>query len=260
VALFSDASDVIMMPPIFYVPLEQINKEATLLNRDESRHAVNILRLKRSAQVMVVDGLGTAYRGEISKIARDGEVSVKIYSEVRNFGEPLVRLTLAAGLSSSYKFDSVVQKGTELGVTRFVPILTAKSKVKIDDPKRARSRQKRLEKVALASIKQCRRAYRPIVSLPVKFEQFMSEVDKDELRLIFDTTDNARPFSELEIDSSVRRVCLLVGPESGFSREERERALESGFVLVGLGSRLLRTETAGPVACALLMNRLGELR
>lgn len=249
-----------MRPPIFYAPSVQMNKEAVPLDRDESRHAIKILRLKRSAQVIVVDGLGTAYRGEVSKIARDGKVSVKIYSEVRNFGEPLVKLTLAAGLSTSYKFDSVVQKGTELGVTRFVPILTAKSKVKIDDPKRARLRQKRLEKVALAAIKQCRRAYRPLISLPIEFERFMSEVDKDELRLIFDTSDNARPFSELEIDLSVKRACILVGPESGFEPEEREMALESGFVPVGLGSRQLRTETAGPVACALLMNRLGELR
>jgi 16S rRNA (uracil1498-N3)-methyltransferase len=247
-------------PPIFYASPECRHDEIIQLPDSEGHHAVNVMRLSLADPVIVVDGLGTAYRGEIADIAGRKKVEVSIDVEIRNFGEPAVELTLAAGLSAGFKLDSVIEKGTELGVKKFVPVITEKSKVRLDDPKRAAARTRRLEKVALAAIKQCRRSYRPDISLPIGFAEFLRQVDAESVKLIFHPGDASESLENVLLTNPVKRVTLLVGPESGFASEEVRSANQAGFMTVSLGPRALRTETAGPVACALIMNMLGELR
>jgi 16S rRNA (uracil1498-N3)-methyltransferase len=229
-----------------------------VLSAPESRHAVKVLRLKKGEPVIVVDGLGIAYQSEIIT-ASTSNLQVRVFNVHRNFGEPGIRLTLAAGLSAGGKFNEVVQRGTEIGVSRFIPLLTDKSKVKLDDPKRHNNRQKRLEKVALAAMKQCRRSYRPDISGPVLFDEYVKEFDDSALNIIFHTDSESRTLNNLEIRTNIKRVNLLVGPEAGFSSEEVIKAVKSGFIPVSLGRRILRTETAGPVVSALVLQLLGEL-
>jgi len=248
-----------VQPPIFFAPPENRDGDLIVLPLDETRHASRVLRLSAGEIVVVIDGLGGASRGEIvSTTAR--KTTVRIHSDRRDFGETTVRLTLAAGLSTGSKFDSVVQRGTELGVKRFVPLITEKSAIKMDDPRRARSRVTRLQKVALAAVKQCRRSYLPEIALPTTLTDFLGEFDSEDTGLIFHPTSKARALADLTLDAHMKRLTLLVGPESGFSEEEIEVAVETGFTPVSLGDRVLRTETAGPVAVALLMDRLDELR
>ncbi len=248
-----------MQTHLFYAPPENHNIDKITLPDTESHHARKVLRLDKGEPVIVIDGLGNAYRGEIATGKYSKKTEIAIHNKIRNYGEPNIRLTLAAGLSTRYKFDTVVEKGTELGVKRFVPLLTEKSKVKMDNDKRKKSRISRLEKVALAATKQCRRSYRPDIAAPLNFKEFMKEIDPESLNLIFHPGENGTLFSNLEYDKEYRRACLLVGSESGFSNTEILLAKEAGFQQVALGERILRTETAGPVVCALLMNALGEL-
>jgi 16S rRNA (uracil1498-N3)-methyltransferase len=246
--------------PVLYAPPERITAETVILPSKEAHHAVKVLRLRTGAMVMIIDGLGSGYRGTVEKVKRSGEVEVAIHSHVRNWGEPAVRLTLAAGLSLGDKFDSIVQRGTEIGVMRFVPLLTSLSRVKIEEPKRARSRVTRLERVALAAIKQCRRSYRPEISQPVKLSEFLKETDESAVNLLFHPAEHARSLGNIEFPTEVRRVTALVGPESGFDEAEVEQAVAAGFDVIGMGDRILRTETAGSVISALLMEKLGEFR
>ena len=248
-----------MQSPIFYALPENIDDKKIILPDAESHHARKVLRLGKGEPVIVIDGLGSAYRGEIITGQLSKKTEITIHNVIRNFGEPNIRLTLAAGLSTNYKFDTVVEKGTELGVKRFVPLLAEKSKVKIDDPKRIKSRISRLEKVALAAAKQCRRSYRPDISAPVKFMDFLKETDPESLNLIFHPGNDGTLFHNLEIYKDYKRASLIVGSESGFSNMEILQAKEAGYKQISIGSRILRTETAGPVVCALLMNKLGEL-
>jgi len=245
-------------PPIFYAPPDQLLNDTVELPRTESHHALTVMRLKPAAIVMVVDGVGNACRGEILAGGKEN-VRVRVHSRRRDFGEPAVRLTLAAGLSIASKFDEIVEKGTELGVKRFVPIISEKSKVRIEDASRARAKVTRLEKVALAAMKQCRRSYRPEISVPVNLEQFLREVDRESLNLIFVPSKPSRPLDQLKIESGTKRATVLVGPEAGFSDEEVDQAIAAGFIPVSMGSRILRAENAAPVACALVMHALGEL-
>lgn len=243
--------------PIFYAPPEKIGAEQAILDRTESGHLVKVLRLKKGAMVLVVDGLGMAYQGEVDRVGKN-EAVIRLHSTTRNFGEPSARLTLAAGISTGDKFDSVVQKGTELGVKRFVPIISERTTVSITDPKRQKSRVRRLEKVALSAMKQTRRAYRPDIATPTKFADFLKETEKESLNLIFHPSPAGAQIAQLKIPTETKRVSILIGPESGFSDEEAAQAAQAGYQVVSLGARVLRTETAGPVACALVMNALGE--
>lgn len=249
-----------MEPAIFYAEPARVTDTGVTLPRTEAHHAAKVLRLKKGDLVIVVDGLGSAYRGSISRLGRSGIVDVTFHSVTRNFGEPNVVLTLASGLSTGHKFDMIVEKGTELGVKRFVPIITEKSRVKIDDPGRARTKVARYEKVALASMKQCRRSYRPEISAPISFKDYLRELDSGSVNLIFHPSPPAGNIEDFPLDPGVKRVVIMVGPESGFSADEVAMAVDRGASPVSLGRRVLRTETAGPVACAIVMNKLGELR
>ncbi|HPI33494.1 MAG TPA: RsmE family RNA methyltransferase [candidate division Zixibacteria bacterium] len=246
--------------PIFYAPPEDLSGDAVVLRGDEAHHALRVLRLGIGDRLLVIDGLGAARRGEIVEAgARGATVTVRVRDTIRNFGEPAVRLTLAAGLSAGAKFDAVVQRGTELGVQRFVPILGEKSKVRMEDAGRAAARVRRLEKVALAAVKQCRRSYSPEIALPTGLESFLAYTDPEALNLVFHAAPGGKPLSAQAIPPGVSRVSLLVGPEAGFSEAEAGRAIAAGYAPISLGPRILRSETAGPVVCALVMHALGEL-
>lgn len=247
-----------MDTPIFYAPPETWENGVIALSAAEAHHAQDVLRLRDGALVTVVDGLGQAADGELVP-AGGRKLAVRIHATTRNFGEPFIKLTLAAGLSAGSKFDEVVEKATEIGVSRFVPLITEKSKIRLDDAVKAKTRTARLEKVALAAIKQCRRSYRPGIALPMKLSQFVKETESSSLNLIFVPSESSVPLSRVELPSDVRRATLLVGPESGFGEDEIRLALAAGYRAVSLGPRILRTETAGPVCAALVMQRLGEL-
>ncbi len=243
--------------PLLYAPPEAVRDDLILLPSSEAHHVATVLRMGIGEPVTVVDGLGVAYDGEIRSIEKKA-VTVAVRTIVRNYGEPFVRLTLAAGMSAGEKFDTVVEKGTEVGVSRFVPVISEKTKVRFDDDKRVINRVERLEKVALAAMKQCRRSYRPDISQPLTMREYLQESVDAELKLIFHPSERAMALSKVVPKGAPKRVAVLVGPESGFSPVEVELATESGFLPVHLGRRILRAETAGPVAVALVMYRLGE--
>ncbi len=247
-----------MEAPLFHVPPDEVSGTSIELPAAEARHAVRVLRMKKGDPAIVVDGRGMAYRGFLEKTSA-GAVTIAVHQTLRNLGEPIVKLTLAAGISTAGKFDTVVQKATELGASRIVPLTCAKARVKLDDPKRAESRRKRLSKVALAAMKQCRRSVCPSIDAPMLFGDFLAESPEYDRRIIFDSRPPHRLLADVLDGAGLRAVAVLVGPESGFSQEEILAARAAGFDVVGMGARVLRTETAAPVACALVMSALDEL-
>jgi 16S rRNA (uracil1498-N3)-methyltransferase len=248
-----------VLPPVFYAPPECREGEIINLPALEAKHAARVLRLKRGAIIVIVDGLGNACRAELTAVSIKA-VTARAHSEIREMGEPSVRLTLAAGLSTGMKFDSVVQRGTELGVSRFIPLLTEKSLVAIEDSVRARTKLSRWRNVSIAAMKQCRRSRIPDVSAPTPFRKFLQQFDRADTGIIFHPGQNAVSSDSLMPAKGLKRITLAVGPESGFDDEEVAAAVQAGFVCVSLGQRILRTETAGPVAVALVIAKLGEFR
>lgn len=248
-----------METPIFFAPPDRVEGDTISLPPEEAHHAKQVLRLSVGDAVMVVDGEGMAYRAEVSDLKVKRAALVQIHDRLRGMGEPMLKLTLAAGLSTAQKFDTIVQKGTELGVSRFVPLLTEKSKVSLEDPGRAKAKVTRLNKVALAAMKQSRRSVLPQIATPMTFDDFLATIDRDDSLLIFHPDKMAVPLTSMPEDELGPRITALVGPESGFSGGEVVDAVKAGFDVVNLGDRVLRAETAAPAICALLMFYCGEL-
>jgi 16S rRNA (uracil1498-N3)-methyltransferase len=247
------------MNQVFYTPPDNIIGEWVTIKGSEAHHLRNVMRARKGDSIMVVDGVGNGYKSVIEKRSPK-EISCRVLSRVRHFGEPMVHVTLAAGLSTGYKFDEVIQRGTELGVCRFIPLLTEMSKVKMDSDRREKAKLARWSKVAVASMKQTGRSFLPEIEPIRGLVDVFNIIDETAMRILFDSSHGSRRLEDLEIPPETKNYTLFVGPESGFSRIEIELARENSCSIMTLGRRALRTQNASPVAVAILMHILGELR
>ena len=247
------------MNQVFYALPDDIIGEWITIRGDEAHHLKNVMRAGKGDTIMVVDGIGNGYKSVIEK-ASPKQMSCRVLSQVRHFGEPMIHVTLAAGLSTGYKFDEVIQRGTELGVSRFIPLQAEKSRVKIESDRREKAKLTRWNKVAVASMKQTGRSFLPVIDPISECSDVLGRSGEAMMKILFDSAHGSRSLADLELSPDIKNYTLFVGPESGFSRAEIELAKESGCAIVGLGRRVLRTQNASPVAVALLMHILGELR
>lgn len=215
----------------------------------EARHMKAVLRLKTGDMVRLIDGQGTAHLCQIDGF-KGKDVLCSIIKTVRRSGEADISLTLAAGLSSGYKFDVVIEKGTEAGISRFVPLLTDKGKVKVEESAKLKRKMNRWRRVAEAAAKQSGRSVIPEISEPVKFSDYISGVDKAHTWLFHPQTGESRSNWP---KYSVAEVTVVIGPESGFSPAEIELAKQRNINIISIGDRILRTETAGIIIPALFI-------
>ncbi|MCA1613961.1 MAG: 16S rRNA (uracil(1498)-N(3))-methyltransferase [Acidobacteria bacterium] len=257
----------------FYAPPEAFTpgRLHVALSREETAHLTNVLRLREGAEVFVFDGEGheflCAVGPEAKRRAREATLRVLGLAEPPHKESPL-RLTLAPAMLKGEKFDLVVQKATELGVTRIVPVEAERAEVRLpgspEEPAAAK-RVARWRRIAVEAAKQSGRARVPEVRAPIHLTTLLSEVahdldGADELRLIFSERDG-RGLSETlgGAGDAPRRVTALVGPEGGWEDAEIEQATAAGWHAVTLGGRTLRAETAAVVAAALLQHLCGDL-
>ena len=158
----------------------------------------------------------------------------------------------------SEKFDLVVQKATELGVTRVVPLLTERADVRIREPQDAKRKLERWQRIALESAKQCGRARLLIIDEPLSFADALSELGNAELRIMF-AERSGEPLNETLGAKPAKSIAALIGPEGGWADEEIEQARASHWKIVTLGGRILRAETAAIAVAVLLQHRFGDL-
>ncbi len=225
------------MLPIFYTSPENIKDDEAILIGEEARHLYKVLRLTKGEAVTVVDGRGNGYRSQIELIS-DKEVRCRIFAPIRNFGEPLHYVTLAAGLSTGSKFDEVIEKGTELGISRFVPLITQKSKIRADEEGGSSKKTERWRKVAIAAMKQCGRSVIPDIVTIIQFDNLFKLPNLGQV-ILFDPSSTNTPFEDYKLDAGQKYFTLVVGPESGFSAAELDLTREKGAALVSLGTRVL---------------------
>jgi 16S rRNA (uracil1498-N3)-methyltransferase len=245
--------------PVFYTPPEKIYGETLELTGSECHHVGRVMRLKKGDVIVVVDGAGNGYKVGIERISPK-KIDCNIISRIRRLGEPLYQVTLVVGLSTGYKIDEVIRQTTELGVVRFIPVITEKSKVKIDDEKRQKARLTRWQKVAVAAVKQSGRSFFPSVEPIIDYQDVFSRYSDLGEKIIFSPEPASIPLEGLKHADDERIFSVFVGPESGFTGEEIELARANGCTVATLGKRILRSENASVVVVALLMHILGELR
>lgn len=238
--------------------------EIVSLAAGDAVHLTRVLRLSAGAPVRLFDGRGGEYDGEVSEIAGPEMVRVRLVRRARASAESPLALTVAQALLKGGKMDDVIRQVTELGVTRILPFFAERS-VSRPDPRRMAGKLDRWRRIARESLKQCRRSREPEVADPVSFDAMLTAGADADVRLFFwenaagaARTSGGADGSEPEADRP-ESVFAVLGPEGGFGETEAEAARAAGFVLAGLGPRILRAETATVAACAVLQARYGDM-
>ncbi len=262
----------------FYAPPQSFSPDKTrvTLDAEESHHLRAVLRLSAGDAVAVFDGAGREYKCLIvgasnetgeksSKRAREvHQIELRVMEEIAApHAESPLRLTLAVALLKNEKFDLVVQKATELGASKIVPIETLRADVKL--AANSLTRISRWQRVALEAAKQSGRAFVPHVSEAVTFAKLIEEQKSDECLMfteqaggnLFDAVARWREASN-EF-SNEKAMTAIVGSEGGWVDAEIEQARGAGWSLVTLGGRTLRAETAAITVAALLQHLCGDL-
>lgn len=225
------------------------------LPQAQAHHAAQVLRLREAEELVLFDGSGGEWRARILAIGkRSVRVEVGEHDAVER--ESRLRVTLLQGLSSADRMDTTVQKAVELGVAAIQPAACEKSVVRLN-PERAASRQAHWRRVAIAACEQCGRNRVPEVHLPLRLADYRLPAGARGAVLAPDASDGLGAVAGP--DARTEGVLVLaVGPEAGFSADEERGLVAAGFQPVKLGERILRTETAGPAALAVLNCLAGE--
>jgi 16S rRNA (uracil1498-N3)-methyltransferase len=256
----------------FYAPPDAFAPDgATVkLAREEAQHLRNVLRLKAGDEAFVFDGEGREYACIVAgdatagrgRAAETATLEVRARVEPERAESPL-DLTLALALLKGEKFDLVVQKATELGVWRIVPVETKRADVRLLRAGReATDRVARWRRLALEAAKQSGRARLPEVCAPVVFDSLLeAETAAGATRRLFFTERDGRGLVETlrEWPERPAKLTALVGSEGGWEDEEIERASRAGWHAVTFGGRVLRAETAAIVVTGLLQHLYGDL-
>jgi 16S rRNA (uracil1498-N3)-methyltransferase len=222
-----------------------------------AQHVMRVLRLRSGAALTVFDGRGGEYTATLELAGRD-TATVEIGEHRSIERESPLRITLLQGLARGERMDWVVQKATELGVRRIVPVATARSVVQLDT-ERGSKRTDHWLAIAAAACEQCGRNTLPEIAAPLSFEAALRETAAIELRLALhpDSWESLR--TVLGAHAARPETVLLIGPEGGLDETEIALARQGGFRVAHLGPRVLRTETAGIAALAALQCLAGDL-
>ncbi|AYE33365.1 RsmE family RNA methyltransferase [Clostridium septicum] len=247
----------------FFTPRENFSENECTILGDDVKHIYKVLRLAEGEKVILNNCNGEEFLGAIKSVGKQ-EVVVSILEKLDIDNESEVKIYLFQGLPKSQKMDLIVQKGTELGICEFIPTLTSRVDIKL---KGDFKKLDRLNRIALEAAKQSKRSIVPRVTEPVSFESAISEIKLMDLMIV--PYENAENFGvktlmeELKNKDydlrKIKKIGILVGPEGGFEEDEIAILKENGAYIITLGSRILRTETAGFVATSLIQYELGDL-
>ena len=243
----------------FFISPERITGDLVEFPPDLSRQMDRVLRMSAGDPVIALDNTGYEYAVTLSFVDSDRTLG-RITDRGPGSGEPRVHLTLYQAAMKSDRFEWVLQKGTELGVGRFVPVVTLRTMRR--DATQSSNRRARWLRIIREAAEQSERSILPELGDPVSLEEALDHAPrpmilaweqeaKRSTRSAFDGLSESRAIQQ--------EMSAFVGPVGGFDSEEIELARSRGAVTVSLGRRVLRAETAAIVLVTAIMNELGEL-
>lgn len=252
----------------FYAPPDNIDGSIATLSADETHHLMHVLRMTPGDPAFVFDGCGNEYKCSFRSF-KDSHAQLEIGGDALNdIVESPIDLTLAQGLAKGEKFDFIIQKATELGVSRIAPLITRYAGVRLDDQQISR-RVERWQRISLEALKQCGRRKLVEITAPRTIRDFVGAAksppvlhaspDLHPALLLFSERGGIAATEALTQISQSCPVVALIGPEGGWSDDELDLLHQYGCKSVTLGPRVLRTETAAVVAVTLIQHALGGL-
>jgi 16S rRNA (uracil1498-N3)-methyltransferase len=243
----------------FFIEPAALQKPVVAIEGSEVRHIKNVVRLKPGDKIRVFDGEGFEYDASIDRFCAD-RVEIKIGRKFPGTKESPVQIAVAQALLKEKKMDRLLRHLCELGVTRWIPFICERS-VPTPGQKRLSARAQRWNKIVKESCKQCQRSKLPEIINTLTFEDILEYGQSCDLKIVFYENESAtlKSLKAPNPPATPRKILLILGPEGGFSDQEIENARAAGCVVAGLGSRILRAETAAIAACTLMQFLYGDM-
>lgn len=242
----------------FFTPSELFTDTHAFIQGDDVKHIYKVLRVAKGEKVAINNLCGEEFLGEVEDVNKQ-EVVIRILEKLDINNESELEIYLFQGMPKATKMDLIVQKGVELGMRGFIPVITDRVDVKL---KGEFKKLDRLNKIALEASKQSKRSHIAKVEEPLEFEEALSKMG--EMDLVVVPYENAtgygiKSMSKVLGDKAFKKVGIMIGPEGGFEEEEIQKLKDINAHIVTLGPRILRTETAGFTCASLLQYEFGDL-
>lgn len=238
----------------FYIEKTAINGDTAIISGEEAQHISRVLRMKKGDGVTLCDGEGSFYE-TVLECFDEKTVTARILSSRKAETEPDVKITVFQGVPKNPKLETIVQKLTEIGAVRLVPVDTVRAVAKLDKENKV----ERLRKIAREAAKQSKRGIVPTVSSPISFKAAVEEAARADVAIIPYEEEREVSLKKALLGKSPKTISVMIGPEGGFDKEEIKLAQEKGITSVTLGKRILRTETAPLVVASAILYELGEM-
>ena len=241
--------------PRVYIPPERITGEQIALQSREARYILAVLRLGPGDEVTVFDGAGNEYRTELTEDDERG-MYLAIQEGARPERESPLQITLGQALLKGERMKFVIQKATELGVNRIIPLVTSRT-IPLVEGERESLRRERWQRIAQEAAKQSSKTMVPEIEAVHELADFLAQSAGARVML---WEGEPAPLREVakKIDAQAG-ITLLIGPEGGFAEEEVTAAQAQGFLVAGLGQRVLRAETATLSVLTIIQHLFGDL-
>lgn len=242
----------------FFVESKNIDEKNIKIEQEDVKHIKSVLRLDVGDEIEVSNKLGTDYKCKISELSKE-TVMCEILESSMSRGESDIDIVLFQGLPKSTKMELIVQKSTELGVKKIVPLVTARCITKINDRKKEDKKIERWSKIAEEAAKQSKRGVIPQISNVMSFKEALDYLkDEDTIIVPYESEENLGIKKVLK-ECTSKKINVIIGPEGGFDDSEIQELKSMDAHIVTLGPRILRTETAGFTTSALILYELGDL-
>ena len=240
--------------PRFFVNSPLTVGESAVIDGADARHIAGALRMSAGERLTLCDGVGTDYTCTITAVNKD-TVCAAVDAAAPTATEPALAVTLYMGMPKGDKLELIIQKAVELGVTAVVPVITARSIVRVDG-KDAEKKRVRLQRIAAEAAGQSGRGIIPTVEAPISWKTALARLAGENTLLCYE--GGGAPIGTL-VTPADTTISLVVGPEGGFDPTEVEAVVAAGGRIATLGPRILRCETAPLAALAVLMEKSGNM-
>lgn len=245
--------------PKFFTARENIKDTTLIIDSEDANHLKRVLRINVGDVITVCDGAGIDYTVKVSEIGKN-EIECDIIDRKKSDTEPNINITLYQGLPKAAKMDYIIQKNTELGISKIVPAKLARCVVKLENKAAEDKKCERWQKIAIASAKQSGRGIVPVIDNPMTVDEIIEDVkDYDLVFVPYECEDQSRLKTIVESVPDAKDIAFIIGPEGGFDISEIEKFKEAGIKTVTLGKRILRTETAAESVVSMLMYAYDEI-
>ncbi|MBI5181740.1 MAG: 16S rRNA (uracil(1498)-N(3))-methyltransferase [Nitrospirae bacterium] len=246
-------------PRLFFIDSKDIIDNKIAISNAALRHITKVLRLGIGDKICVADEGKKRYLIELTDINHK-KATGKILETKEATEPPPIEIILLQSILKGGKMDMLIQKATELGVSKILPVITERTIVKIKEG--ADRREERWQRIAKEASQQCGRWDIPIVWPLRRFEDAFNDIKDVDLALILWEGEHINKLRDIlrgRAQTGIKKVCLLVGPEGGFTREEVKFAMEKGFIPASLGDLILRAETAAITIISIVQYEFGDI-